>query len=152
MSSAEFIYVVYIASTPEKIWNALLVPEITRQYWNHENVSDWKVGSSWEHRRADESRNVVILGRVVEVIPFKHLVLTWALPKDVDDKSKYTRATFDIEAVATMARLTVTHDELEEGSEMLRSITAGWPRVLSSLKSLLETGQPLDTWAGSGHG
>ena len=56
--------------------------------------------------------------------------------------------TFVIEPVADMVRLTVVHDELEAGSEMQRKITEGWPRVLSSLKSLLETGRPLQTWAG----
>jgi hypothetical protein len=56
--------------------------------------------------------------------------------------------TFEIESVGDMVRLTVTHDDLESGSEMERKITAGWPRVLSSLKSLLETGRALPTWAG----
>lgn len=149
MSKSKFVYVVYIASTPEKIWDAIVVPEITRQYWKHENVSDWKVGSRWEHRSADESSIIRVVGQVVENVPSRRLVLTWMLPKDVDDITKHTRAIFELEPIETMTRLTVTHDGLEEGSEILMSISAGWPRVLSSLKTLLETGNPLDTWAGS---
>jgi hypothetical protein len=56
--------------------------------------------------------------------------------------------TFDLDPLSDMVRLTITHDGLDAGSEMLREISQGWPRVLSSLKSLLETGRPLRTWAG----
>ena len=97
----------------------------------------------------EEPLLALVCGQVVESIPSKRLVITWMFPKDSDDKTKHTRAIFEIEPNETMTRLTVSHDELEEGSEMLQGITAGWPRVLSSLKTLLETGQPLDTWAGS---
>jgi uncharacterized protein YndB with AHSA1/START domain len=74
-------------------------------------------------------------------------VITWAEPADAADKTKHTRVTFDIEPVADMVRLTLTHDELKPGSDMERKIANGWPRVLSSLKSFLETGRPLKTWA-----
>ena len=90
----------------------------------------------------------MILGEVLEAQPPRRLVITWADPKDRSRKDLYTRVTFEIEPVADMVRLTVTHDELEDGSEMHRKISQGWPRVLSSLKSLLETGRPLQTWAG----
>ena len=151
MSQAKFVYVVYIATTPEQAWKALVEGEVTRRYWGHENVSDWRVGSAWEHRRADETRKVVLVGKVVECVPPRRLVLTWAAPGDAADRSKHTRVTFDLEPVAGMLRLTVTHDELEEGSDMQRRISEGWPRVLSSMKSFLETGRPLDTWAGHTH-
>jgi uncharacterized protein YndB with AHSA1/START domain len=74
-------------------------------------------------------------------------VITWAFPVDAADPAKHSRVTFEIEPIDDMVRLTVTHDELETGSQMLQSITNGWPRVLSSLKTLLETGRPLRTWA-----
>ena len=147
MSKAKFVYVVYIAAAAERVWNALLEGEMTRQYWAHENVSDWKPGSKWEHRRFDQARTVDLVGEVVECVPPRRLVLTWAEPRDAADKAKHTRVTFELESVADMVRLTVTHDELQDGSEMQRKITNGWPRVLSSLKSLLETGRPLNTWA-----
>ena len=148
MNKSTFVYVVYVASTPEKVWQGLLDPEFTRQYWGHENVSDWKPGSPWEHRKADGSGSVSILGEVLEAHKPHRLVITWADPAEKGLRHRQTRVTFEIEAVAQMTRLTVTHDQLEPDSQMERKITSGWPRVLSSLKSLLETGKPLDTWAG----
>ncbi len=148
MPESKFVYVTYIATTPEKLFNALTEGRMTRQYWGHENVSDWKPGSSWKHQAADGSGAVRIVGEVVESDPPRRLVLTWAFPADAPNKAKRTRVSFDIARVADMVRLTVTHDELEPGSEMDRGIREGWPRVLSSLKTFLETGKPLDTWAG----
>jgi uncharacterized protein YndB with AHSA1/START domain len=142
-----FVYVTYIAATPERVWKALIDGELTRQYWKHENVSDWKPGSRWTHVADDANRTVRVVGKVVESVPNERLVLTWGDAADAADSSKHTRVAIDIEPVESMVRLTVTHQELEPGSEMLRKITNGWPRVLSSLKSFLETGKPLDTWA-----
>jgi len=146
MAKAKFTYVTYIATTPETLWKALLDGEFTRQYWGHENVSDWQPGSKWEHRRADATRAVVVLGEVVAASAPHHLIITWADPADKAKKSRHSRVTFEIETVGKMARLTITHEDLDP--DMLGKISLGWPRVLSSLKSLLETGRPLDTWAG----
>jgi uncharacterized protein YndB with AHSA1/START domain len=148
MTKSTFVYVTYIAASADKVWKALLDGEFTRQYWGHDNVSDWKPGSEWEHRRADGTRAVVLLGEVLEAAQPNRLVLTWANPEDKANRSRHSRVTFEIETVGDMVRLTVTHDELEKGSEMERNISRGWPRVLSSLKSLLETGKALNTWAG----
>ena len=148
MSTEKFVYVTYIATTPEKVWAALLEGELTRQYWCHDNVSDWKVGSTWEHRRSDgEQGKVDIAGKVVESVPPKRLVVTWARPSEVAETAKHSRVTYEIEPVASAVRLTVTHDQLEADPDMARAISGGWPKVLSSLKSLLETGRPLNTWA-----
>jgi uncharacterized protein YndB with AHSA1/START domain len=147
MSNDKFVYVIYIASTPEKVWKALLDREMTRQYWSRENVSDWKVGSKWEHRRFDDTRTVDLVGEVLESVPPRRLVLTWANTADAADKTKHTRVAIDIEPVGDMVRLTVTHDEFKPGTDIREKITNGWPRVLSSLKSFLETGRPLNTWA-----
>jgi uncharacterized protein YndB with AHSA1/START domain len=89
-----------------------------------------------------------MLGEVLEAQPPHRLVITWAEPADKNRRRRHSRVTFSIEPVADMVRLTVTHARLESGSEMQGKITEGWPRVLSSLKSLLETGRPLQTWAG----
>jgi uncharacterized protein YndB with AHSA1/START domain len=142
-----FVYVTYIRSTQEKVFEALTKPEITRRYWGHENVSDWKPGSTWEHVRANDQRAVNIVGKVVEVTAPSRLVITWASPSQAHDPASYSRVSFDIAAYEEMVRLTVTHDELEAGSGMATGIQKGWPIVLSSLKSLLETGQGIDVFA-----
>ena len=142
-----FVYVTYIRATPEKVFEAITQPEIARRYWGHENVSDWKPGSAWQHVRANEQRTVELVGKVVEVTPPKRLVMTWANASQAADPASYSRVSFDVVEYEDMVRLTVTHDELEAGSGMARGIAQGWPIVLSSLKSLLETGQGIDVFA-----
>ncbi len=142
-----FVYVTYIRSTPQKVFEAITQPEIARRYWGHENVSDWQPGSTWQHVRADEQRTVQLVGKVVEVAPPTRLVITWANAPQADDPAATSRVSFDLAPYEGMVRLTVTHDELEAESSMARGIQQGWPIVLSSLKSLLETGQGIDVFA-----
>ena len=143
MDKPQFVYVTYISTTPETLWNALIDPKVTAKYWQHENVSDWKPGSKWEHRGCDKERTLKLVGKVLESSPPRRLVITWASPADEAREEKHSRVTFEIEPMGDVVRLTVTHDHLEPGSEMLQGITKGWPKVLSSLKSLLEMGRPL---------
>lgn len=142
-----FVYVTYIRSTAEKVFEAITQPGIARRYWGHENVSDWLPGSAWQHVRAGEPHTVELVGKVVESVPPTRLVITWANASQSDDPGAYSRVTFDIVSYEDMVRLTVTHDELEAGSGMANGIQKGWPIVLSSLKSLLETGQGMDVFA-----
>ncbi|MDB5988907.1 MAG: polyketide cyclase [Herbaspirillum sp.] len=148
----DFVYVTYIATTPEKVWQALVEPEVTRQYWHglnadcsaHVNVSDWRPGSRWEHQNQDDARTVHIVGKVVESTPPRRLVFTWARPAEAEDASKHSRVAFDIEPHGNgLVRLTVTHEDLERDPQMLTSISGGWPQVLSNLKTFLETGRAL---------
>ena len=143
MDKPQFVYVTYIATSPEKLWSALIDPAMTTRYWQHVNVSDWKPGSNWEHRSADKQRELKLVGKVIESSAPRRLVLTWAFPTDEARAERHTRVTFEIEPIGDIARLTVTHDHLEPGSEMLEGITEGWPKVLSSLKTMLEVGKPL---------
>jgi uncharacterized protein YndB with AHSA1/START domain len=144
MTNQEFVYTTFIKATPEKVWAAITTPEFTRQYWGHDNISDWKKGSEWKH--VDQKNgNVRIVGKVLESNPPKRLVLSWAIP---DDKTDVSQVTFEIEAIEDMVRLNVAHSGFKPGSSTASKVAIGWPRVLSSLKSLLETGKPLDTWAG----
>ena len=145
MNDERFVYVTYIAATAQQVWDALLKGELTRQYWGHENVSDWKPGSKWQHVADDGKRTVRLVGEVLESVPNRRLVMTWGDAVAAADKAKRSRVAIDIETVGEMVRLTVTHDELSP--QMRRDITNGWPRVLSSLKSFLETGRSLNTWA-----
>jgi uncharacterized protein YndB with AHSA1/START domain len=147
MKKTSFMYVTYIRATPERVFQALTDGRITREYWGHDNVSDWKPGSAWKHQEA-ASGKVRILGEVLEARPPHRLVISWAFPEKTAQRS---RVAFDIEALADMVKLTVTHDELEAGSEMDRAIREGWPRVLASLKTYIETGKALNTWAGKEH-
>lgn len=142
-----FVYVTYIRSTAEKVFEAITKPEIARRYWGHENVSDWQPGSAWQHVRANDERTVNIVGKVVEVAAPKRLVISWTSPSQADNPDSYSRVTFDVEPYDDMVRLTVTHDELEADSGMAKGIKQGWPIVLSSLKSLLETGEGIDVFA-----
>ncbi|TGL14189.1 polyketide cyclase [Leptospira levettii] len=150
MESLNFVYVTYILSTPEKVWNAIVDPEVTKKYWSdplsknpaHINVSEWKVGSFWKHVRMDEEKTVDIVGKVLEIDSPNKLVISWSRPKEIDDESKHSRVTFEISNYAKgLVRLTVTHEELDP--QMFNGITNGWPSVLSNLKTYLETGKHL---------
>jgi uncharacterized protein YndB with AHSA1/START domain len=145
--TTSFVYVTYIASTPQKVFDAITKPELARRYWGHENVSDWTPGSGWEHVRTNDERTVQLVGKVVEVSPPTRLIITWASASQAADPASYSRVTFEIEEYEAMVRLTVTHDELEAGSGMAKGISKGWPVVLSSMKSFLETGRGLDVFA-----
>ena len=143
--SASFVYVTYIRTTPEKVFEAITTPEICRRYWGHENLSDWTPGATWEHVRDNEERPVEIVGTVVETDPPNRLVITWSAAAKAGDPDEESRVTFEIETTdAGMVRLTVTHDQLQPGSGMAQGIGKGWPLVLSSMKSFLETGTGLD--------
>ncbi len=145
MNKPALVYKTYIRSTPEKTWEAITKPEFTRQYWGGmANVSDWKKGASWQHVTAENE--AWITGEVVESLPPRRLILTWADPDNLKDVS---RVTYEIEPVKDMVCLTVTHDHFTDGSGMAEKVSNGWPRVLSSLKSYLETGMGLDVACGN---
>jgi uncharacterized protein YndB with AHSA1/START domain len=151
MRKPDYVYVTYIATTPEKVWQALVDTELMREWWvdpnagcARVNMSDWKPGSRWEHMRADGTGTVDIVGIVVEHTPPRRLVFTWARPSEAADESKHSRVAFDIEPYGNgLVRLTVIHDDLERDPKMLEGISGGWPKVLSNLKTFLESGRPL---------
>jgi len=152
MSKPSFVYVTYIATTAEKVWQALTDSDVTRRYWvgltapirSYENVSDWKPGSEWQQRRLDEAKTVGLVGKVLESTPPRRLVLTWARPEDAANSDRNSRVTFDIEPQGNgLVKLTVLHEDLDP--EMHRGVAGGWPQVLSNLKTLLETGHPFPT-------
>jgi DNA-binding transcriptional ArsR family regulator/uncharacterized protein YndB with AHSA1/START domain len=147
-----YIYVLYIKSTPQQVWDALTDPTLTAAYWGHSNVSDWQIGSPWEHRRTDGSDVADVVGTVVESDPPTRLVTTWALPGEPPAAGP-GRVCFEIEPYGEIVRLTVTHENLPN-LEILAGISSGWPAVLANLKSLLETGDvlPQAPWEmGSAH-
>ncbi len=136
-----YVYVTYIESSAERVWEALTDHELTAQYWGHSNVSDWQPGSAWEHRRVDGSGVVDVAGTVLESVPPRRLAMTFDSPGETPPSGP-TKVTFDIEPFHEIIRLTVTHENLAD-DEALRAISAGWPAVCANLKSLLETGHVL---------
>jgi uncharacterized protein YndB with AHSA1/START domain/DNA-binding transcriptional ArsR family regulator len=132
-----FVYVTYIESTAQRVWDALTDPGLTAAYWGHSNVSDWQPGSPWEHRRTDGSGIADVVGTVLEADPPRRLVMTFGGPAD-----EPSRVRFDIEPHADIVRLTVTHEGLADAADHAAA-SAGWPAVLANLKSLLETGHVL---------
>jgi uncharacterized protein YndB with AHSA1/START domain/DNA-binding transcriptional ArsR family regulator len=135
-----YVYVTYIESTPERVWHALTDPEVTAAYWGHRNVSDWQVGSRWEHVRTDGSGIADVVGTVEQSIPPTRLVTSWSPPDGQPGGT--SRVAFDIEPWGAIVRLTVTHTDLADSDERA-DVASGWAAVLSNLKSLLETGHPL---------
>jgi uncharacterized protein YndB with AHSA1/START domain len=134
MTKSTFVYVTYIATTPEKVWGALLDGEMTKDYWGmHRNVSHWAVGSTWEHQDYDDPKQVAVRGKVVAFEPPRKLAMTW----ESSAGGPPSRVTFDIVPMFGAVRLTVTHDDLPDDAQMVRE---GWTAILSSLKTLLETG------------
>ncbi len=136
-----YIYVTYIRAGAEQVWQALTDADLTARYWGHANVSDWQPGSTWEHRRVDESGLVDIVGRVIEAEPPTRLVITFEEPGD-EPSGGPSVVTFLVEPHHDIVRLTVTHENLADQA-MLSRISYGWPAVIANLKSLLETGEVL---------
>ena len=139
-----YVYVTYIKASAEEVWKALTDADLTAQYWHHANVSDWKVGSPWEHRRVDGSEAVDVVGTVLEVEAPTRLTITFEDSPDEERVNGPSVVTFLIEPHGDIVRLTVTHENLPN-VEMLNGISSGWPAVLANLKSLLETGDALTT-------
>lgn len=136
-----FVYVTYIESTPERVWEALTNPDLSGQYWGHGNVSDWQPGSCWEHRRVDGSGIADVVGTVLESAPPRRLAMTFDSPGQ-EPPGGPSKVTFDVEPYHEIVRLTVTHENLA-GDDALEAVSAGWPAVCANLKSLLETGHVL---------
>ena len=134
------IYVAVIAASPGRVWNALIDPARTARYWGHHNVSTWRTGERWEHRRVTDGAAETV-GEVLEIDPPRRLAHSWARAGEEHDASRVSRVTFDLEPVGERVKVTVTHEGLPE--DQIAVIGAGWPFVLSSLTAYLETGRPL---------
>ncbi len=146
MTKPDQVYTTFIRTSPEKLWEAITNPEFTRQYWaGNANISDWKKGSKWEH--SGETGTVHVFGTVEEVIPLKRLVLSWVNPSDLNDVS---RVTFEMIPLNDTVQLNVVHGDFQVGSSMPDSVSKGWPKVLSGMKSYLESGIGLNIWRDTG--
>ncbi|MEV6008060.1 metalloregulator ArsR/SmtB family transcription factor [Streptomyces sp. NPDC051976] len=137
-----YVYVTYIRASADQVWRALTDADLTSRFWGHANISDWQPGSAWEHRRADGSGAVDVVGTVLEAEPPTRLVITFEDQPGAESPREPSVVTFLVEPHQDIVRLTVTHENLPN-LDMLRGISAGWPAVLANLKSLLETGDVL---------
>lgn len=143
--TSRFVYVTYIRTTPETLWEALTQPEFTRQYWGQTvQVSDWKVGSPWKIMIPDG--RVGDSGEILEVDYPRRLVLTWRNEFVAEMASEgHSRLTYELEVVEPASvKLTLIHEMDRDGSKLIEAVSQGWPHILSSLKTLLETGQSLE--------
>ena len=141
MSQPEFVYVIYIEAPIERVWAALTQGEHTRLYWSRFVQSDWRVGSRIEFLRADKSK-LSHDGEVLEIDPPRRLVMTFDVTPE-GAKEPASRVTYDLAEEDGAVRLTVTHEGFPPDSEVLKGVSAGWPQILSSLKTYLERGSPL---------
>jgi uncharacterized protein YndB with AHSA1/START domain len=154
MEKPKFVYVTYIQTTPETLWAALTDPEFTRQYWYGNSVeSDWKVGSPVIYRMRGQATDE---GKVLLCDPPRLLAYTFHHLLDEEMRREPpSRVTFKIEQLASgpgpqgpAVRLTVTHEDFPADSKVFPEISTGWPSILSSLKTMLETGSALElTWS-----
>jgi uncharacterized protein YndB with AHSA1/START domain len=143
-SKPQFVYVTYIASTPEKIWEALTDAQLTEKYWfGFKLYSDWKVGSPFNFKRPD-GKDHFDKAIILESDPPRRLSYTWRPQEESVRHERPSRVTFELVQLENQVKLTVIHDDFEEASKVFEGISGGWPKVLSSLKSLLETGRALD--------
>ena len=136
------VYQVFIRTTPQKLWQALTEGEVTKRYFFGETVhSDWKAGSEWHSTGPEGSRDVE--GKVVESDPPRRLVMTWRALYDPELSSESSRVTYLIEKRGEVCKLAVTH-ELADAPKTAKHVSKdGWTLILSTLKTLLETGEPM---------
>jgi uncharacterized protein YndB with AHSA1/START domain len=139
----KFVYVIYIASTPDKVWQALTDPEQTETYWFGYRVTMSGMAGAPFIARSPGGEDFD-KGVILESDPPRRLACTWRPQHDNDKHERPSRVTFDLVPLRGQVRLTIVHDDFDDGSKAFESISKGWPAVLSSLKSFLETGRALD--------
>lgn len=140
MTRSTFMYVTYIRTTPEKLWSALTDAATMRQYWfGMHQASDWLVGSAWQLIFPDG--RIADAGEVIEADRPRRLVIKWRNEFKPELKTEgYSRCTMELEPAADAVKLTITHVMEQSDSKFIEAVSGGWPKILSNLKSLLETG------------
>jgi uncharacterized protein YndB with AHSA1/START domain len=147
--SDRFVYVTYIRTTPERLWDALLKPEFTRAYWfGSVQESDWKKGASWKLLGSDGKPSAS--GEIIEIERPRRLVITWRGEKSPEQRAEgHSTCTYEIEVLESgTVKLSVTHEIERSNSVVIRAVSGGWPMVLSNLKSFLESSEalPVSSW------
>lgn len=136
-----FVYVTFIRTTPEQLWSALTSADFMKQYWFGVHFkTEWEAGAQWEMLYPDG--RVTDAGEIVEFDPPKRIVLKWRHELRPELKAEgFAHCTIELEPLSDAVKLTITHTMGRGESKLIQAVSGGWPRILSNLKSLLETGQ-----------
>ena len=140
MKKSQFVYVTYIKTTPEKLWSALTDEKFMRQYWfDCHCESQWTAGSPW--KLVSTEGQILDAGEIVEADPPRRLVIRWQHQNKPELKAEgESQCTMELERSGTAVKLSITHTIEREPSKLIEAVSGGWPKVISNLKSLLETG------------
>jgi uncharacterized protein YndB with AHSA1/START domain len=139
-SESSFVYVTYIRTTPEKLWSALTDPSQMKQFWfgMHQDCA-WTLGSPWRLIHGDG--RVLDAGEILEIDPPKRIVIKWRNEFRPElNVEGFSRCTMELEPVGEAMKLTIVHSVDRPESKLVEAVSGGWPKILSNLKSLLETG------------
>lgn len=139
-AESRFVYVSYIRTTPQRLWSALTNPEFAQQYWRGARPeAEWRAGGAWKLVLPDG--RVCDTGEIVEFEPGKRMAIRWRNEFMPELKAEgWSLCVMTIEPEGETVKLTVTHSIERAGSKFIDAVSAGWPQILSNLKSLLETG------------
>ena len=140
MARSTFVYVTYIRTTPERLWSALTDAEFMKQYWFGVHCeSAWTAGSPW--KMVSRDGQILDAGEIVESEPLRRLVIRWQHQSKPELKAEgASLCTMEMEPTGTAVKLCITHSIERETSKLIEAVSGGWPKILSNLKSLLESG------------
>lgn len=140
-AESSFVYVTFIRTTPERLWSALTDPSQMKEYWFGMQIkTEWKAGAEWQMVFPDG--RVADTGEILELDRPKRIRLKWRNEFKPELKAEgFSLCTMEIEPAGAAVRLTITHTIERADSRFIRAVSGGWPKILSNLKSLLETGE-----------
>lgn len=140
MSKPDFVYVIYIQAPKQKVWTALTTGEHTTHFWNRYVRSDWKQGSRVEFMYPDDHNKLSHDGEIIEVDAPNRLVMTFDMKPEGFNEAP-SRVTYELADHEGATKLTVIHDNFPPNTDVLHRISSGWPRILSAMKTYIESGK-----------
>ena len=144
MARSKFVYIIYIRTTQEKLWSALTTDtEFMKQYWFGMHCqSQWTAGSPW--KMVGSTGNIYDEGEIVEADPPRRLVIRWTNQLKPELRAEGpSLCTMELEPSGAAIKLSITHTIEHEPSKFIEAVSGGWPKIISNLKTLLETGDIL---------